>query len=1191
MYQSARALFASLVALVVAATMGCIPASAVAAPPTATTEAATAVSYEQATLKGTVNPEGSATTYYFEYGKTEAYGTKIPISPESVGSGTSNVAVSQTPTGLSQSTTYHFRVVAEGEATTEGEDLTFTTAGFNFEFGEEGSGNGQLKQPNLGIATDSEGNIWVADTENNRVEKFNSKGEYLAQFGKEGAGNGEFKAPKGLAIGPLGNIWVVDSGNNRVQKFNAKGEYVSQCGEKGSGEGQFNSPAGITFSGSNFFIVDSGNNRVQKFNSSCNFLAQFGKEGSGDGELKSPTGAVIEASGVWVTDTGNNRVQKFNTSTFKYVSKFGGEGSGEGQFESPAGIVSDFQDRLWVVDLGNDRAEKFTIAGEYLDQIGESGSGAGQLSNPTGVAIPAPQKVLILDTGNSRVESWTVKAEPPHVVTRPATELKASSAVLNANIDPEALATSYWFEYGTTTAYGTKVPITSESIGSGSSVVKVNQTASGLSKGTTYHFRAVAESAAGTVGGEDKTFKLESPKATTEAATAIKATQATLNGKVDPEGSATSYWFEYDTTEYKLGEAAHGTKIPITPQSVGSGSSNVAVSQAPTGLKEGTTYHFRIVAESEVDTTQGDDKSFTALKLPDASTESATAIKATQATLNGKVNPLGSATKYWFEYGKTESYGTKIPVSPASVGSGTEYVAVSQTPTGLSEVTEYHFRVVAETEAGTVKGADKTFMTLKLSKAKTEGATAIKRTEATLNAQVNPEGLATTYWFEYGKTKSYGTKIPVSPASVGSGTEYVAVSQTPTGLSEGTEYHFRVVAENEAGTVSGVDKTLKTFGPPKVLTGSATAIEGTQATLNAQVNPEGLATTYFFEYGLTTSYGTTIPVSPASIGSGTEYVAVSQTPTGLSKGTEYHFRVVAENEAGTIMGADKTLLTEADFAFAIGTEGPGESQFLYPGGIATDPEGNVWVADTYNARIQEFDSEGKFIRKFGSEGSGNGEFSYPYGIATDPEGNVWVADTENHRIQEFDSEGKFIRKFGSEGSGNGQFLYPEGIAIDPKGNVWVADTYNARIQEFDAEGGFIRKFSEGYGPFYCPHGIAADPEGNVWVVDPCRNRVEEFNSEGKFMNIINIFGWEGNGNGEFSYPYGIATDSEGNVWVADTGNNRVQKFSAKGAYVGKFGSVGTGSGQFIEPLGIATDPEGSIWVADTYNNRIQKWIP
>jgi sugar lactone lactonase YvrE len=992
MFKMTHAIFAVLLALI-AICMWSIPASAIAAPPTAATEAATAVRYEEATLKGAVNPEGSATSYWFEYGKTEAYGTKIPVSPESIGSGTSNVAVNQTVTGLSQSTEYHFRVVAKNETeTANGKDATFTTTGFNFSFGEEGSGNGQFKQPELGVATDSEGNIWVSDTGNNRIQEFNSKGEYLAKVGKEGTGNGEFKSPKGLAIDPSGNIWVVDSGNNRVQKFNPKGEYLLKFGEKGSGEGQFNSPAGMTFSGTNAFVVDSGNNRVQKFNLtfSPKFLAQFGKEGSGDGEFKSPTGVVVEGV-IWTTDTGNNRIQKFNASTLKYGSKFGKEGTGSGEFNNPAGIDSDFQTRFWVVDPGNNRVEKFAHEGEYQDQVGKSGTGAGQLSNPTGVTTPAPQKLLILDTGNNRVQSWTVEAEPPTIGTTSANSLKTSSATLKSNIDPEALATTYWFEYGKTTSYG--------------------------------------------------------------------------------------------------------TKIPVSPESVGSGTSSVAVNQAVTGLAEGTTYHFRVVAESEAGTTQGIDTTLKTLRLPQAISEAPTDVLETQATLNAKVNPEGSATSYWFEYGKTTSYGTKIPVSPSSVGSGTSPAAVKQTPTSLSEGTEYHFRVLAESEAGMSKGGeDKTFTTLKLPDATTEAATAVKLTQATLNATVTPLGLETTYWFEYGETTSYGTKIPALPELIGSGGFPIAASQTATSLSEGTTYHYRVVAEAESGTRNGADKSFTT-GPW--------------------------------------------------------------------------------------------------FSFTFGNEGSSKGQFKHPAGIAIDAKGNLWVIDMENKRVEEFDKEGKYLFGFGEEGSGKCQFSRPAAIAIDSKGDVWITDAGNNRVEEFDEEGKCIIEFGEEGSKEGQFEGPEGIAIDAKGDIWVAETYNSRLQEFDEEGKLIEIIgSRGSEPgqLLDSAGIDIGPEGNIWVAEWSNHRVSEFNEAGEF---VQLFGEKGSGNGQFAFPDAIHVDESGNVWVVDERNNRVQHFNEEGKYLGKFGTKGSGEGQFSfsYPIGIASDAEGSLWIADSLNNRVQKWIP
>jgi hypothetical protein len=182
-------------------------------------------------------------------------------------------------------------------------------------------------------------------------------------------------------------------------------------------------------------------------------------------------------------------------------------------------------------------------------------------------------------------------------------------------------------------------------------------------------------------------------------------TSASLNGKVDPERSETSYWFEYGETE------SYGTKIPIPAESIGSGNSAIAVSQPVTGLTQGTTYHFRVAATNTVSTTYGADKTLTTLKSPKATTEAPTNVKGTGAKLNGTVNPEGSETSYYFEYGETESYGTKIPISPESVGAGTSNVAVTKSLTGLTLKKTYHYRLVAESTAGTSKGEDKSFET------------------------------------------------------------------------------------------------------------------------------------------------------------------------------------------------------------------------------------------------------------------------------------------------------------------------------------------------------------------------------------------------------------------------------------------------------------------------------------------------
>jgi len=202
------------------------------------------------------------------------------------------------------------------------------------------------------------------------------------------------------------------------------------------------------------------------------------------------------------------------------------------------------------------------------------------------------------------------------------------------------------------------------------------------------------------------------PTASTGTATNIAARHAALNATINPGNDDTSYHFEYDTVPYKAGEGAHGTSVPIPDKAIGSGWNNVEVSQVSEGLQPGTTYHYRVVATSAIGTATGEDREFKTLSgLPRVSSVAVTQVGPQQATLNAKINPESFATTYRFEYGPTTSYGSKAPVPDEGIGSGEADVAVAKTIGSLSAHTTYHFRVVATNAKGTTNGEDLTFYT------------------------------------------------------------------------------------------------------------------------------------------------------------------------------------------------------------------------------------------------------------------------------------------------------------------------------------------------------------------------------------------------------------------------------------------------------------------------------------------------
>ncbi len=181
---------------------------------------------------------------------------------------------------------------------------------------------------------------------------------------------------------------------------------------------------------------------------------------------------------------------------------------------------------------------------------------------------------------------------------------------------------------------------------------------------------------------------------------------------------------------------------------------------------------------------------------------------------------------------------------------------------------------------------------------------------------------------------------------------------------------------------------------------------------------------------------------------------------------------------------------------------------------------------------------------FGTNGSGDGQFSFPMGVAVDSVGNIFVADSYNHRIQKFDSNGGFLAKWGALGNGNGQFIYPTGIGFDTANNIYVAERTNHRVQKFDNDGVYITQWNVSgpdAGQVGAPWGLAVDGYDNVYVADHTSHLIQKFASDG---TLLIRWGSEGSGDGQFSSPRGVAADSLGQVFVADTGNHRIQKIVA-----------------------------------------------
>lgn len=273
-----------------------------------------------------------------------------------------------------------------------------------------------------------------------------------------------------------------------------------------------------------------------------------------------------------------------------------------------------------------------------------------------------------------------------------------------------------------------------------------------------------------------------------------------------------------------------------------------------------------------------------------------------------------------------------------------------------------------------------------------------------------------------------------------------------------------------------------------------------------------------------------------------------------------------------------------------------------PIGMAFDSNGNLYIADSVNHRVQMVTPAGivsTVLGTTGANGSGTYDLDRPSSVAVDSSGNLYVADRQNHRIQMLATDGAVstvLGVTGVPGGGDYDLRTPVSVAIDTDDNLYVADLYNHRVQKLTPAGvastvsGTTEVPGGGDNQFRSPSGVAVDNAGNVYVADVYNHRIQRIAPDGTATTVAGTNGVSGDAYNHFRSPSGVAVDSLGNLYIADRWNHRVQRLSPDGQLTTTLGTThvaGSEERDLRAPSGVAVDASGNLYVADTNNDRIQ----
>jgi DNA-binding beta-propeller fold protein YncE len=818
-----------------------------------TTDAASSVDRNSATLNASFNGNGEDTHYYFEWGTDSSYGNTTAAPPGTdAGSPSGPHGLSSGLTGLTVETTYHYRIVASNAVgTSYGGDQSFTTLA-------------AVKDLSTDPATDVTASTATLNASYTGIgEDVHYYFEYgsTTSYGSEtapapGTDNGSPSGPQTLSF-DLAQLQINGTYHYRVvasdtagtsygvdQSFTTLGAYdfSTDYGSAGSGDGQLMGPRDVAIDNSNgdVYVADTSNSRIVKLDSSGNFLAawgwgvsdgnpvsevcssscQAGIAGAGAGQFTAPRFVEVDnstgpsAGDVYVADTSNKVVQKFD-SAGNLITTWGTNGAIDfSSGNTIGGIAVDVSGNLFVVtqkapyiwtEVGQDGVSRVEIPtdGSYNAYV--------NLGAPNGAGIE-------VNAGNwyeLDAAGGGVLYSSPDAHQQETERLYANGGSVNSGIVIDRDTNDVYVDQGTHIDQFTGSArcggvdgggcTPSDTFGSGH-LTGASGLAFDPATGTIY--------AANTGANNLALFTpLPVAKVSTGGVENPSSESGTLTGHVDPgTGTVSACYFQYGTdTSYGLGIQPCSPGTPLSAPS--------DVTADVSGLTPFATYHYRLVAiraDGKGFPSYGRDQTFTPAPMlpPSVDATSSSDETPTTVTLHAQINPNLSPTLYRFQYGTQTSYGYQTPPSESIGADGVDH-PISSTLSGLEPATNYHFRVVAVNFNGPTSGPDQTFTTPGLPTVSTGSATQVTDSSATLNASIQAGFRATTYHFEYGRTDAYGSSTSES-GLIGSDNAVRPVSADISGLAPDTAYHFRIVATNEIGTAAGPDQTFATGSAPVI---------------------------------------------------------------------------------------------------------------------------------------------------------------------------------------------------------------------------------------------------------------------------------------------------------------------------------------------------------------------------------------